>query len=38
VEIHIKGTDYALMEPIADSIKMFMSNIPEMAWVHIGSE
>ena len=38
VEIHIKGTDYALMEPIADSIKMFMSNIPEMTWVHIGSE
>ena len=38
VEVHIQGTDYALMEPLADSIRQFMAGIPEMTWIHSTGE
>lgn len=34
VEVYVKGDDLSIMEPIADSIKVFMANQPEMTWVH----
>lgn len=34
LEVRIKGDDYEVMEVIADSIRQFMAQQPEMMWVH----
>ncbi len=38
VEVFVQGEDFSLMEPIADSLKHFMADIPEMTWVHTNCE
>ena len=38
VEVFVQGDDMALLEPIADSLKHFMSGIPELTWVHTDCE
>ncbi len=34
VEIYIQGDDYSQLEIVADSLKSFMSTVPEMTWIH----
>ncbi len=34
IEIHVQGSDLGQMELIADSLKAFMADIPDLAWVH----
>lgn len=34
IEIHVQGSDFGQLEVVADSLKAFMSQFPELAWVH----
>ncbi len=34
IEIHIEGSDIGELEKIADTLKTFMSQFPELCWIH----
>lgn len=38
VEIYVKGDDFSVLEPIADSLKNYMATMPELHWVHTDYE
>ena len=38
IEIHIQGSHLEDMAPLADSLKAFMSSIPELSWVHSNND
>ena len=34
LEVRLEGADLTEMEPLADSIKMYMASVPQLQWVH----
>ena len=34
IEINVQGSDFGQLEVVADSLKAFMSQFPELAWIH----
>lgn len=34
VEVYIKGNDYNLLSPVADSLRTYLSSLHEVTWVH----
>lgn len=34
IEVHVQGSDIGQLEVVADSIKTFLSQFPNLAWVH----
>ena len=34
IEVNVQGSDFGQLEVVADSLKAFMSQFPELAWIH----